>query len=239
MVQMIFGDKTDDQSNKRQKINPPPNNMQEDLARRIEALEQQQNQPELLQALINAIDKHVANKSFDPEGNLLQTSTYFGEEVQCFAPDEDYPLVSYLNTSPLHIIRHRHYTSLESFVRDLLSFFDFTLEKHSDNLQYVRAYELKRFAVAELNKRFGMQMPEVPPMDNNQIEEYFNPYQRYGTGGGKRGFQYKLIDKKGWAAMKAILSELYKGLDAAKDWLEKYNDYPNKVDDNDGYDDDY
>ena len=53
------------------------------------------------------------------------------------------------------------------------------------------------------------------------------------------GYRYNLIDKKGWAAMKAILSELYKGLDAAKDWLEKYNDYPNKVDDNDGYDDDY
>ena len=60
----------------------------------------------------------------------------------------------------------------------------------------------------------------------------------YRPGGGKMGCRYKLIDKKGQAA-KAILSELYKGLDAAKDWLEKYNDYPNKVDDNDGYDDDW
>ena len=133
MVQMFFEDKTDDQSNKRQKINPPPNNMQEDLARRIEALEQQQNQPELLQALIDDIDKHVANQSFDPEGNLSQTSTFFGEEVQCFENQivgdvEEVSLVSYLNTSPLHIIRHRHYTSLESFARDLLSFFDFILE---------------------------------------------------------------------------------------------------------------
>ena len=213
------------------------------LSLRIEALERQQDQQRRFQLLIDDIDKHVANQSFDPEGNLSQTSTFFGEEVPCFENQivgdvEEVSLVSYLNTSPLHIIRHRHYTSLESFARDLLSFFDFILEKPSDNLQYVRAYELKRFAVAELNTRFGMQMPEVPPMDNNQIEEYFNPYQRYGTGGGKRGFQYKLIDKKGWAAMKAILSELYNdGPKAANDWFEKYNNYPNEADDDD--DDDY